>query len=132
MATTVARRPTSVTIIGVLMVIAAVLEAGAGIWMLVAAGNERPYENTAIEDLTDGQLRGGAVGLLVVAVIYLVLALGVLRGIRAARVVVTVLAVLAIIGGVFSWPVGLGVVLVNVVILVMLWHRTADDYFRRT
>src|SRR3954469_1986635 len=127
-ATTV-RRPTSVTIIGVLILLAAVLQIVGGVWLAVAAGKDRPFQNTAIEDWSDGRLWGGSVALFVTAAIYLVLAFGILRGIRLARIVVTVVAVLNIIGGVFTWPIGLGAVLVNVLLLVMLWHRTADDYF---
>lgn len=128
--TTTLRRPTSVTIIGVLMLVSAVLQVVVGVWMLVAASRGESYADTAIEDWSDGRLRGSAVGTFVLAALYAVLALGVLRGIRLARIIITVVAVIAIIAGVFTWPVGIGPVLLNVLILVMLWHRTADDFFK--
>jgi hypothetical protein len=129
MSTTTTRRPTSVTLLGVLILVAAALQVVGGIWLAVAAGQDRPFQGTIIEDWSDGRLWGGSIGLFVTAVIYVVLAFGVLRGNRVARIVVTVVAVLNIIGGIFTWPIGLAAVLVNVLVLVMLWHRTADDYF---
>ena len=129
MSTTTTRRPTSVTIIGVLILVAAILQIGGAIWLAVAAGKDRPFQNTSIEDWSDGRLWGGSIGLFVTAAIYLVLAFGIFRGSRLARLVVTVVAVLNIVAGVFTWPIGLAAVLVNVAILVMIWHRTADDYF---
>ena len=128
--TTAARRPTSVTILGVLILVAAALQVVGGVWLAVAAAKDRPFQNTLIEDWSDSRLWGGSIGLFVTAAIYAVLAFGVLRGNRVARIVVTVVAVLNMVGGVFTWPIGLPAVLLNVVVLVMLWHRTADDYFR--
>ncbi|WP_353826656.1 DUF7144 family membrane protein [Agromyces sp. SYSU T0242] len=127
-------RPVTVTIIAVLAFIAGALDMVSGIILLFLL---------PVQDVVDGfggtgQLIAAAIGSIVVGLITAVLAGGLLRGSQVARLVVTVLQVLSLIGSLFlavaylGFPVGEWIgVAVSVVVLILLWTPKSSAFFTR-
>ena len=83
-----------------------------------------------------GQLYGAAIGSIIVGLIIVAVAGGLLGGSSTARMIVTVVEVLSIVGSFFlafaylGGAVGewLGIV-VSIVVLLLLWTRRASSFF---
>ena len=122
-----ARRPAGVVFVSILLIISGVLSIVSGALGLIGAseGSTAVVEGQQLNSISVGMLSGV---FLVIGILNVLLAIGVFRGSRAARMIVTILQILALISGVtalvstgsFSWEIIHGI-LFPVVIVTMLW-----------
>ena len=126
------QRPTTVTIIAVLLWISGALGITSGIILMFQSNDESVVEGLG----GTGALYSAAVSSIIVGVIEVVLALGLLRGNAAARMIITVLEVLSIIGSLFLAIAYLGVavgewlgIVISIVVLLLLWSRRSSAFF---
>lgn len=134
-------RPTSVTVVVVLTWISAILHLLLGILLVVAA--------VAIGAAASGSTRVVGTGLAVVlAIVYLIIGLITVivavrlgQGGRGSRMILTIIEAIAIIANVITWiTVGTRQQAVSsvlaiafaVVILILLWNKTANQFFEAT
>jgi hypothetical protein len=123
-------RPVGVTVVAVVAWISGALDLIAGILMLFL-----PFEGV---DSGGGARLSAAIGSIIVGLITVIVAGGLLNGSTGARLVVTVLQILSIIGSLFlaiayresptavtEW---IGIV-VALVVLILLWSRKASAFF---
>ena len=129
------KRPGGVTIVAVLAGIAGALDVISGVILLFEANND----DVAARFGGTGGLMSAAIGSIIVGAIVLVLSVGLWRGNQAARMIVTVLQVLSLIGSLFlavaylGNPVGEWIgVAVSAALLILLWTRSASAYFQRS
>jgi hypothetical protein len=136
-ASTTPRRPGSVTLVVVLTIISGVLTALGGLFLLLlgAAGTLG----------SDAALSGAA--LIFLGVIYLLIGLvtiavgiGLRHGSRFARMLVTILMVIDIVGGIVAliWfqttqtvTSSSITIIVSAIVLALLWNRRASEFFAR-
>lgn len=134
MSTAQEKRPVTITLIGGLAFIAGAIDMISGVLLFFRLPNEEIVANFG----GSGGLITAAIGSIVVGLVTAVLAGGLLRGSWVARMVITVLQVLSIIGSLFlavayigdptvvgEW---LGIV-VSVVLLILLWTPKASRFF---
>ena len=134
MSTAQEKRPVTITLIGGLAFIAGLIDMISGVLLFFRLGNEEIVANFG----GSGGLIAAAIGSIVVGLVTAVLAGGLLRGSWVARMVVTVLQALSIIGSLFlavayigdptvvgEW---LGLV-VSVALLILLWTPKASRFF---
>ncbi|MDQ2698007.1 MAG: hypothetical protein M3Y46_04365 [Actinomycetota bacterium] len=83
------------------------------------------------------QLIASALFTILVGVVVIVVAIGLLRGNNASRIVITVFQMLSIIGSVFlaiAYPAGAIAeyfsIAIAVIVLLLLWTRRASAFFR--
>ena len=127
-----ARRPAGVTLIAVLAWIEGALDIVAGVLLLVFQNDpsvlDAWYGRTAL-------LTSAILGILF-GVIVVLIAGGLLRGSRGARIVVTIVQLFAIAGDAFTafaspsqfaWA-AIGA-LVSLIIIILLWTGRANDFF---
>ena len=131
-------RPGSVTVVVVLTWISAVLHLLLGVLLLIVG--------VAVGAAASGSTRVIGTGLAVtLAIVYLIIglvtafvAVRLSRGGRGSRMLLTVIEVIAIITNVITWITnnntqqGVSSVLAiafAVIILILLWNRTANDFF---
>lgn len=127
-------RPVGVTVVAVIAWISGALDLIAGIIMLFLL----PVQDVVDEFGGTGALIGSAIGSIVIGLIVVIVAGGLLNGSPGARLVVTVLQVLSIIGSLFlaiayrESPTAItewvGIV-VALVVLILLWSRRASSFF---
>ncbi len=130
--TSVNRRPGGVTLVAVLVWISGVLDIIGGVLLLFMQNDAELQSSLG----GSGGLLSAAVGGILLGAIVVVVANGLLRGRNSARLVITVVEVLSIVVGIFlaiaaptllsSELVG---VLLSVVVLALLWSRSASKYF---
>ncbi|RXZ71857.1 DUF7144 family membrane protein [Agromyces albus] len=126
-------RPTSVTIIAVFTWISGLLDIISGVVLLLQSGVD------AIVDKLGGAapLIGSGLFTILIGVVVIVVAVGLLRGSNTARVTVTVLEAISVIGSVFlaiAYPAGaIGEyfsIAVALIVIALLWTRRANAFFR--
>lgn len=136
---TASPRPLGVTLVAVLLFISGIVGAIGGVLTLIGAANTASATVEGVQlDSTGIFLLGGFV--LAVAVLNLIFAFGILRGNRVARMIVTILQVLAIVSGVIAlvtaggqfWH-GIYNLLMPILIVALLWTgvRTKDFFAKR-
>lgn len=128
-----ARRPAGVTLIAVLAWLEGALSIIGGIVLLV-------FQNEpSVKDawFSQSALITSAIVSIVFGLIVVLIAGGLLRGSGGARIVVTVVQVLAIVGdaftayalpGEFAWAAISA--LISLIIIILLWTGRASDFFR--
>ena len=136
---TASPRPLGVTLVAVLLFISGIIGAIGGVLTLIGAANSASATVEGVQlDSTGIFLLGGFV--LAVAVLNLIFAFGILRGNRVARMIVTILQVLAIVSGVIALVTSGGAVwhgiynlLMPILIVALLWTgvRTRDFFAKR-
>jgi hypothetical protein len=128
-----ARRPAGVTLIAVLAWIEGALGIVAGIVLLVF----RNEPSVQVEGASESALITSAIFTILFGVVVVLVAGGLLRGSSGARIVVTVVQLLAIVGdaftawaypGQFAWSAVSA--LISLLIIVLLWTGRANDFFR--
>jgi hypothetical protein len=134
-------RPGSVTVVVVLTWISAILHLLLGVLLLIAG--------VAIGAAASGSGRVIGTGLAVtLAIVYLIIglitafvAVRLGRGGRGSRMLLTIIEVIAIITNVITWIAAnsnqqaissVFAIAFAVVILILLWNRTANDFFNAT
>lgn len=129
------KRPGVVSLIGVIMIIQATLTLVGGIVLLALSGEQRIIEETDIE--TSGLIVAGIVSLIVGAIVLLV-ALSLMRGGKGARLLVTIVQVIAVASA--SWTMfthhtgaflfqGLLTIGIAVFVIWALYNERSDAYF---
>jgi hypothetical protein len=132
MAESTVRRPGGVTLVAVLIWIAGALDIISGIILLTQSGDPEMNERFA------GQTGLVSIGVssIVVGIIAVIVAVGLWRGNTAARMIITVVQVLSIIGSLFlaiayiGEPIGEWIgILASLIALILLWSRKASAFF---
>jgi len=132
MAESAVRRPAGVTLVAVLVWISGALDIISGIIVLVQSGNAEMNERFA------GQTGYFSVGVtsIVIGIIAVVVAVGLWRGNLAARMIITVIEVLSIIGSLFlavayiGEPIGEWIgIAVSLIAVILLWSPKASTFF---
>ncbi|QAY73043.1 hypothetical protein ET445_06470 [Agromyces protaetiae] len=130
-----APRPAGVTIVAVFAWISGALDILAGTLMLVFS----PVKAIVDEYGNLGTLIAAGIGSIIIGLLTVIVAGGLLRGNAAARMIVTILQVLSILGSLFlaiayaSSPTAVGEwfgILISVIVLIFLWSRRANEFFR--
>ncbi|WP_243062840.1 hypothetical protein [Humibacter sp. RRB41] len=127
-----ARRPAGVTLIAVLAWIQGALDIVAGVVLLVL------QNDPAVLDAWYGRtaLLTSAILSILFGVIVVLIAGGLLRGSRGARIVVTIVQLLGIVGDAFAafaspsefaWAAIAA--LLSLIIIILLWTGRANDFF---
>ena len=135
---TTTRRPIGVTIVAVLLFVTGIIGVIAGIGGLVAGvnGTSAVVEGTAVNNYGVAILGGW---LLLSGILSIVLAFGILRGNRVARIIVTILQILNLVSfvttlvqGGATWAVIVNGIL-QIAILALLWvgDQTKAFFARR-
>lgn len=127
-------RPVGVTVVAVIAWVSGALDLIAGIIMLFML----PIESVVESYGGSGALIAAAIGSIIVGLITVIVAGGLLNGSPGARLVVTVLQILSIIGSLFlaiayrETPTAITEwigILVALVVLILLWSRKATAFF---
>ncbi len=131
------KRPVTITIIGVFAFIAGLLDMISGVILFFRLVNPEVVARFG----GSGGLIAAAIGSIIVGLITVILAGGLLRGSNTARLIITVLQVLSIIGSLFmavaymsdpsvagEW---IGVVF-SVILVILLWTPKASRFFTGT
>ncbi|GAA4049292.1 hypothetical protein [Agromyces indicus] len=133
MSTIQGNRPVTITIIGVLAFIAGLIDLVSGVILFFLLPNEEVVAGFG----GSGGLIAAAIGSIIVGLITAGLAGGLLRGSSVARMIVTVLQVLSLIGSLFMAVAYLGIpvgewlgLAVSAVVLILLWTPKASAFFR--
>ncbi|MCK8609241.1 hypothetical protein [Agromyces sp. C10] len=133
MSTIQGNRPVTITIIGVLAFIAGLIDLVSGAILFFLLPNEEVVAGFG----GSGGLIAAAIGSIIVGLITAGLAGGLLRGSSVARMIVTVLQVLSLIGSLFMAVAYLGIpvgewlgLAVSAVVLILLWTPKASAFFR--
>jgi hypothetical protein len=133
-----AQRPGVITFIGVIMLIQATLNIVAGVMLLALNTQQRIIDETG---LSSSELVTSGVVALVVGAIILLVTLALLAGSRVARVLVTIVQVIAVAGaawGMFAHHTGAwlfsGLLQVGIAIFVLwaLYNEKADAYYAKS
>lgn len=129
------KRPVSVSIVAVLVLLAGALDIISAVILMLQP------DDTVAETAFGGPTgaTSTAIGSIVVGAILVILALGLWRGSWVARIIVTVLEALSLIGSLFlavayiGIPVGewLGVA-ASAIILILLWTHQASAFFNKS
>jgi hypothetical protein len=126
-------RPGGVTLVAVLTWISGLLDIISGSLLLFQTSVSATVEQFGGES----QLIASALLRILIGVVIIVVAIGLLRGNNASRVVITVFQMLSITGSVFlaiAYPAGaIGEyfsIAVAAIVLILLWTGRASAYFR--
>jgi hypothetical protein len=126
-------RPGGVTLVAVLAMISGVLDIIGGSLLLFQTSAEAAVERFGGES----QLIASALFVILVGVVVIVVAIGLLRGNNASRIIMTIFQMISIIGSVFlaiAYPPGAIAeyfsIAVAVIVLFLLWTRRASAFFR--
>ena len=126
-------RPGGVTLVSVLAMISGVLDIISGSLLLFQTSAEATVEQFGGES----QLIASALFMILVGVVVTVVAIGLLRGNNASRIIITIFQMISIIGSVFlaiAYPPGAIAeyfsIAVAVIVLFLLWTRRASAFFR--
>ena len=127
----IARRPGSVTVVVVLTIISGILTLLGALFLLLLGGAASLASNvTGVAVLVFGILY------LIFGIITIAVGVGLRNGSRFARILVTILMVIDILGGIANliWfrnnqtlTSGIITIIVSVVVLVLLYNRRASD-----
>jgi hypothetical protein len=126
-------RPAGVTLVAVLTWISGLLDIISGSLLLFQTSVSATVEQFG----GASQLIASALLSILIGVVIIVVAIGLLRGNNASRVVITVFQMLSIIGSVFlaiAYPAGAIAeyfsIAVAAIVLILLWTGRANAYFR--
>ena len=134
MSTPQVSRPVTITLIGGLAFIAGAIDMISGVLLFFLLTNEEVVANFG----GSGGLIAAAIGSIVVGLITAVLGGGLLRGSNPARLIITVLQVLSILGSLFMAVAYIGDasvigewlgLAVSVILLILLWTPKATRFF---
>lgn len=127
-----AGRPIGVAIVAVLAFISGVIDIISGILLIFQ--DDDPDVTAALGG--SGGLLSAAIGSMVVGLIVVILSFGLWTGWWVARMIVTVLEILSLIGSLFMAVAYLGnpvgewaSVLVSAIVLILLWTRPSSAWF---
>jgi hypothetical protein len=126
-------RPGGVTLVAVLTWISGLFDIIGGSLLLFQTSVDATVEQFG----GSSQLIASALFTILVGVVVIVVAVGLLRGNNASRIVITVFQMLSIVGSVFlaiAYPAGAIAeyfsIAIAVIVLVLLWTRRASAFFR--
>lgn|SRR6187200_2513553 len=126
-------RPGGVTVVAVFAWISGLLDVIGGTLLLFQTSVAATVEQFGGES----QLIASALLEILVGVVVIVVAIGLLRGNDASRIVITIFEIVSIVGSVFlaiAYPAGaIGEyfsIAVAAIVLLLLWTRSASAYFR--
>ena len=126
-------RPGGVTLVAVLTWISGLLDIISGSLLLFQTSVDATVEQFG----GASQLIASALLTILIGVVVIVVAIGLLRGNNASRVVITIFQILSIMGSVFlaiAYPAGaIGEyfsIAVAAIVLILLWTGRASSYFR--
>jgi hypothetical protein len=126
-------RPGGVTLVAVLAWISGLLDVIGGTLLLFQTSVAATVEQFGGES----QLIASALLEILLGVVVIVVAIGLLRGNNASRIVITIFQILSIVGSVFlaiAYPAGAIAeyfsIAVAAIVLLLLWTRSATAYFR--
>jgi hypothetical protein len=126
-------RPGGVTLVAVLTWISGLLDVISGSLLLFQTSVDATVEQFG----GASQLIASALLTILVGVVVIVVAIGLLRGNNASRVVITIFQILSIMGSVFlaiAYPAGaIGEyfsIAVAAIVLILLWTGRASSFFR--
>lgn len=126
-------RPGGVTLIAVLTWISGLFDIIGGSLLLFQTSVDATVERFG----GSSQLIASALFTILVGVVVIVVAVGLLRGNNASRIVITVFQMISIIGSVFlaiAYPAGAIAeyfsIAIAVIVLLLLWTRRASAFFR--
>ena len=130
------RRPGSVTVVVVLTIISGILTLLGALFLLLLGGAASLASNvTGVAVLIFGILY------LIFGIVTIAVGVGLRNGSRFARILVTILMVIDILGGIANliWfrnnqtlTSGIITIIVSVVVLVLLYNRRASEFFAGT
>ncbi|MGD9990371.1 hypothetical protein [Pseudonocardia sp.] len=129
-------RPGSVTVVVVLVWISAILQLLVGVLLLVVAATV----GTADIDVARGVIVAVGIFTLVIGLLTAAVASRLGKGGNGARIIVTVLEVLQIVGAITTLSVygttgagsgAIGNIAIAVIILALLWNNRANEFFAR-
>jgi phosphoglycerol transferase MdoB-like AlkP superfamily enzyme len=129
------RRPGVITFIGVIMFIQATMAVVSGIVLVALSGEQRIIDETSLDRA--GLITAGIVSLIISAIIFLV-ALALLRGSKGARILVTIVQVIAVASA--AWTMfthhtgaflfqGLITTAIAIFVLWALYNERSEEYF---
>lgn len=129
------RRPGVVTFIGVIMFIQATLTVVSGIVLMALSGEQRILDETSLDRA--GLITAGIVSLVIGGIIFLV-ALSLLRGGKGARILVTIVQVIAVASA--AWTMfthhtgaflfqGLITTAIAIFVIWALYNERSEEYF---
>ncbi len=126
-------RPGGVTLVAVLTWISGLLDIIGGTILLF----QTSVAATVDQFGGPSQLIASALLTVLIGVVVIVVAVGLLRGSEGSRIVMTIFQILSIVSSVFlaiAYPAGaigeyFGIA-ISAVVLLLLWSRSASDYFR--
>jgi hypothetical protein len=129
------RRPGVVTFIGVVMFIQATLTVVSGIVLVALRGEQRILDETSVDRA--GLITAGIVSLVIGGIIFLV-ALSLLRGGKGARILVTIVQVIAVASA--AWTMfthhtgaflfqGLITTAIAIFVIWALYNERSEEYF---
>jgi hypothetical protein len=129
------RRPGVVTFIGVVMFIQATLTVVSGIVLVALSGEQRILDETSVDRA--GLITAGIVSLVIGGIIFLV-ALSLLRGGKGARILVTIVQVIAVASA--AWTMfthhtgaflfqGLITTAIAIFVIWALYNERSEEYF---
>jgi hypothetical protein len=127
------RRPGSVTLVVVLTIISGILTLLGGLFLLLLGGAASLASNVS-------GVAGVVIGILflLLGIVTIAVGVGLRNGSRLARMLVTILMVLDIIGGIVTllWfqtaqtvTSSIITIIVSVIVLALLWNRRASEFF---
>ena len=126
-------RPGGVTLVAVLTWISGVLDIIGGSLLLFQTSVDATVEQFG----GASQLIASALLTILIGVVVIVVAIGLLRGNNASRVVITIFQIISIIGSVFlaiAYPAGaIGEyfsIALAAIVLILLWTGRASSFFR--
>ena len=126
-------RPGGVTLVAVLTWISGLLDVISGSLLLFQTSVDATVEQFG----GASQLIASALLTILIGVVVIVVAIGLLRGNNASRVVITIFQILSIIGSVFlaiAYPAGAIAeyfsIAVAAIVLILLWTGRASSFFR--
>ena len=126
-------RPVGVTVVAVLAWISGLLDIIGGTLLLF----QTSVASTVEQFGGASQLIASALLEILIGVVVVVVAIGLLRGNAASRIVITIFQILSIIASVFfaiAYPAGaIGEyfsIAIAAIVLILLWTRRAGSYFR--
>jgi len=127
------RRPGGVTLVAVFAWISGALDVLSGTLLLFQTSVAATVEQFG----GASQLIASALLEILIGVVVIVVAIGLLRGNSASRIVITIFQILSIVGSVFlaiAYPSGaIGEyfsIAIAAIVLILLWTRRASSYFR--
>ncbi|GEL26732.1 hypothetical protein PSU4_56860 [Pseudonocardia sulfidoxydans NBRC 16205] len=129
-------RPGSVTVVVVLVWISAILQIIVGVLLLIVAATV----GTAQVDVSSGVIVAVGIFTLVIGLLTAAVASRLGKGGNGARIIVTVLEVLQIVGAITTLSVygstgagsgSIGNIAIAVIILALLWNNRANEFFAR-